>query len=39
MAAGLVGTIHQSTAGLLSARAFGVRAHAVVDIVFDAAQA
>jgi len=39
MAAGLVGTIHQWTAGLLSDRAFGIRAHAVVDVVFDAAQA
>jgi AcrR family transcriptional regulator len=39
MAAGLVGTIHQWTAGLLSDRAFGIRAHAVIDVVFAAAQA
>jgi AcrR family transcriptional regulator len=38
LAAGLIGTIHQWTAGLLNDRAFRVRAHAVVDIVFDAAQ-
>jgi hypothetical protein len=39
MAAGLVGTIHQWTAGLLTDRAFGIRARAVVDVVFAAAQA
>jgi AcrR family transcriptional regulator len=39
MAAGLVGTISQWTAGLLSDRAFTNRARAVVDVVFDAAQA
>jgi AcrR family transcriptional regulator len=39
MAAGLVGTISQWTAGLLSDRAFANRARAVVDVVFDAAQA
>jgi AcrR family transcriptional regulator len=38
MAAGLVGTIHQWTAGLLTDRAFGIRARAVVDVVFDAAR-
>jgi AcrR family transcriptional regulator len=38
LAAGLIGTIHQWTAGLLNDRAFRGRAHAVVDIVFDAAQ-
>jgi hypothetical protein len=35
----LVGTIAQWTAGLLSDRAFGIRAHAVIDIVFAAARA
>jgi AcrR family transcriptional regulator len=39
MAAGLIGTIQQWTAGLLSDRAFGIRARAVVDVVFEAAQA
>ncbi len=39
MAAGLVGTIHQWTAGLIGDRAFASRARAVVDIVFTAAQA
>jgi AcrR family transcriptional regulator len=39
LAAGLIGTIHQWTAGLLSDRAFGVRAREVVDIVFAAIQA
>ena len=38
MAAGLLGTIHQWTAGVLSDRAFGARARAVVDIVFAAAR-
>ncbi len=38
LAAGLIGAIHQWTAGLVGDRAFRVRAHAVVDIVFDAAQ-
>ncbi|TGD85957.1 TetR/AcrR family transcriptional regulator [Mycolicibacterium sp. CH28] len=38
LAAGLIGTIHQWTAGLLNDRAFGTRAHAVVDVVFDAAR-
>jgi len=38
LAAGLIGTIHQWTAGLVNDRAFRVRAKAVVDIVFDAAQ-
>jgi AcrR family transcriptional regulator len=38
LAAGLIGTIHQWTAGLLSDRAFGIRARAVVDIVFDAVE-
>jgi AcrR family transcriptional regulator len=32
LAAGLVGTIHQWTAGVISDRAFGMRAHAVVDV-------
>jgi AcrR family transcriptional regulator len=36
MAAGLVGTIQQWTAGLLSDRAFGIRARAVVDVVWEA---
>jgi AcrR family transcriptional regulator len=39
IAAGLVGTIHQWTAGLLSDRAFAARTRAVVDIVFAAARA
>lgn len=38
IAAGLVGTIHQWTAGLLSDRAFAARARAVVDIAFAAAR-
>lgn len=38
LAAGLIGAIHQWTAGLLNDRGFRGRAHAVVDIVFDAAQ-
>lgn len=38
LAAGLIGTIHQWTAGLVNDRAFRARAQAVVDIVFDAAQ-
>jgi AcrR family transcriptional regulator len=38
IAAGLVGTIHEWTAGLLSDRNFGVRARAVVDIAFAAAR-
>jgi len=38
LAAGLIGTIHQWTAGLLSDRAFRLRARAVVDVVFDAAR-
>ena len=37
MAAGMMGTIHQWTTGLISDRAFGIRARAVVDITFDAA--
>jgi AcrR family transcriptional regulator len=38
IAAGLVGTIHQWTAGLLTDRAFRVRARAVVDVAFTAAR-
>lgn len=38
LAAGLIGTIHQWTAGLLKDRSFRLRAHAVVDVVFDAAR-
>lgn len=38
IATGLVGTIHQWTAGLLSDRGFRTRAREVVDIVFDAAR-
>ncbi len=38
LAAGLVGTIHQWTSGLLSDRAFHTRARAVVDTVFAAAR-
>jgi AcrR family transcriptional regulator len=38
IAAGLVGTIHQWTAGLLSDRAFRLRARAVVDVAFTAAR-
>lgn len=38
IAAGLVGTIHQWTAGLLSDRAFRLRARAVVDVAFRAAR-
>lgn len=38
MAAALLGTIHQWTAGILSDRAFPGRARAVVDIVFAAAR-
>jgi AcrR family transcriptional regulator len=38
LAAALVGTIHQWTAGLISDRAFGARARAVVDILFAAAR-
>lgn len=38
LAAGLLGTIHQWTAGLLSDRAFSTRARAVVDVVFAAAR-
>jgi AcrR family transcriptional regulator len=38
MAAGLLGTIHQWTAGLLSDRAFRTRARAVVDVAFGAAR-
>lgn len=38
LAAGLLGTIHQWTAGLLSDRAFATRARAVVDVVFAAAR-
>lgn len=38
MAAGLIGTISLWTAGVLSDRAFGIRARAVVDVVFAAAQ-
>jgi AcrR family transcriptional regulator len=38
LAAGLLGTIHQWTAGLLSDRAFAARARAVVDVVFAAAR-
>jgi hypothetical protein len=37
LAAGLVGSIHQWTAGVISDRAFGMRAHAVVDILARAA--
>jgi hypothetical protein len=39
MSAGLIGTIQQWTAGLLTDRTFGIRARAVVDVVFAAAQA
>jgi AcrR family transcriptional regulator len=38
MAAGLVGTIHEWSAGLLNERAFAARARAVVDIVFASAR-
>lgn len=38
MSAGLIGTIQQWAAGLLSDRAFGTRARAVVDVVFAAAR-
>jgi AcrR family transcriptional regulator len=38
MATGLVGAIHQWSAGLLTDRAFRTRARAVVDIVFAAAR-
>jgi AcrR family transcriptional regulator len=38
MATGLVGAIHQWTAGLLTDRAFRARARAVVDVVFAAAR-
>lgn len=38
MAAGLLGTIHQWTAGLLGDRAFRTRARAVVDVAFAAAR-
>jgi AcrR family transcriptional regulator len=38
MSAGLIGTIQQWTAGLLSDRAFQTRARAVVDVVFAAAK-
>jgi len=38
LAAGLVGTIHQWTSGLIGARAFRTRARAVVDVVFAAAR-
>jgi AcrR family transcriptional regulator len=38
LSAGLVGTIHQWTAGLISNRAFRARARAVVDVVFAAAR-
>lgn len=39
MAAGLLGTIQQWTSGMISDRAFGMRARAVVDVVFEAASA
>jgi AcrR family transcriptional regulator len=39
MSAGIIGTIQQWTAGLLTDRTFGIRARAVVDVVFAAAQA
>ncbi len=38
LSAGLIGTIHQWTAGLISDRAFRARARAVVDVVFAAAR-
>jgi AcrR family transcriptional regulator len=38
LAAGLVGTIHQWTAGVIGDRAFSARAHAVVDVAFLAVQ-
>jgi hypothetical protein len=38
IAAGLVGAIHQWTAGMLSDRQFSARARAVVDIAFTAAR-
>jgi hypothetical protein len=38
IAAGLIGTIHQWTAGLIGDRAFRLRARAVVHIVFTAAR-
>jgi AcrR family transcriptional regulator len=38
MSAGLLGTIHQWTSGLLSDRAFRTRARAVVDVAFAAAR-
>ena len=38
LAAGLLGTIHQWTAGVISDRAFAARARAVVDVVFAAAR-
>lgn len=37
IAAGLIGTIHQWTAGLIGDRAFLLRARAVIDVVFAAA--
>jgi AcrR family transcriptional regulator len=38
MTAGLLGTVHQWTAGVCSDRSFMTRAKAVVDVVFDAAR-
>lgn len=38
LAAGLLGTIHQWTAGIISDRQFAARARAVVDVVFAAAR-
>jgi AcrR family transcriptional regulator len=38
LAAGLLGTIHQWTAGIINDRQFATRARAVVDIVFTAAR-
>jgi AcrR family transcriptional regulator len=38
LAAGLLGTIHQWTAGIINDRQFATRARAVVDVVFAAAR-
>jgi hypothetical protein len=39
LAAGLIGVITQWSAGVLNDRTFGVRARAVVDVVFAAGRA
>jgi AcrR family transcriptional regulator len=38
LAAGLLGTIHQWTAGIINDRTFSARARAVVDVIFAAAR-